>query len=133
MRYLPVILFALILAAPFALRSAVVRDNSRQNAGTAERLVVVTPHPDDVRKEFARAFNAWHLAHYHSGVTIDYRVPGGSTDVKRLIEAVYRPYRDADGKLPEDTPIGLDVVFGGGDFFFASELAPLGVLQLHVE
>jgi iron(III) transport system substrate-binding protein len=129
MRYLPVILFALVLAAPFALRSAVVRDNSQQSGANAERLVVVTPHPDDVRKEFARAFNTWHLAHYNSAVTIDYRVPGGSTDVKRLIAAVYQPYRDANGNLPEDTPIGLDVAFGGGDFFFASELAPLGVLQ----
>jgi iron(III) transport system substrate-binding protein len=129
MRYLPVILFALVLAAPFALRSAVVREKPQRGAAYAERLVVVTPHPDDVRKEFARAFDAWHLSHYNAAVTIDYRVPGGSTDVRRLLEAVYRPYREADGKLKAQTPVGLDVVFGGGDFFFAVELAPLGVLQ----
>lgn len=125
----PILLFFLVLAMPFALRRAVVRQRSDQVAANSERLVVATPHPDDVRKEFARAFDLWHRAHYSTGVTIDYRVPGGSTDVRRLIEAIYRPYRDASGRLPDDTPVGLDVVFGGGDFFFDVELKPLGVLQ----
>ncbi|HEX4794986.1 MAG TPA: ABC transporter substrate-binding protein [Humisphaera sp.] len=130
MRYLPIILFALVLAAPFALRSAVMRRETSTTDANAERLVIVTPHPDDIRREFARAFDRWHREKFGSGVSIDYRVPGGSTDVRRLLEAVYQPFRDkTTGRLAPDAQVGIDVVFGGGDFFFDSELKPLGVLQ----
>jgi ABC-type Fe3+ transport system substrate-binding protein len=136
MRYLPLILFAIVLFGPVVLwRGLTARMHGSAVDASAERLVVVTPHPDDIRREFARVFNQWHVQRYGSAVAIDWRVPGGSTDMRRLIGALYQPYRDArTGALPSATPIGLDVVFGGGDYFFDVELKPLGVLQpMHLD
>jgi ABC-type Fe3+ transport system substrate-binding protein len=124
MRYVSVILFVLVLAAPFALRKALVprtQTGMGHQAG-AERLVIVTPHTSDIRNEFARAFSAWHRDRYGSDVEIDYRVPGGSSDVKRLLDTTYRAKRD-------DSPADISLVWGGGDYFMERELKPLGVLQ----
>jgi iron(III) transport system substrate-binding protein len=131
MRYLAVILFLLVLAAPFAMRRAVLRENPTQQAISSSglRLVVITPHNPDIRNEFGRAFNAWHQAHYGSPGVIDFRIPGGSNDVKRVLEASYRSYREPSGKIRSDMVADIDVAFGGGDYFFDAELKPLGILQ----
>jgi iron(III) transport system substrate-binding protein len=134
-RYVTVILFFVCLAAPFLLRAMIVsRDAagdgaSPEIAGNAQRLVVITPHNQDIRNEFARAFSRWHHARFGRRVELDFRVPGGSNDVRRTLENSYRPYRDADGKLPRDAYVGIDVVWGGGDYFFDVELKPAGLLQ----
>jgi iron(III) transport system substrate-binding protein len=132
MRYITIILFLIVLAAPLAMRRAMLRENPsqpKQSSSDELRLVVITPHNPDIRNEFGRAFDAWHRAHYHSPGVIDFRVPGGSNDVKRVLEATYRSYRDASGKIRSDAVADIDVAFGGGDFFFDQELKPLGILQ----
>src|SRR5207253_538535 len=69
---------------------------------------------------------------YGQAVEIDYRTPGGTNDIKRLLENTYAPYRDKDGKLPEDVPADIDIVWGGGDYFFYSELRRLGSPPMNV-
>ena len=133
MKYVPIILFILVLTGPLLIWHRLTRAMNPQQHENAERLVVVTPHNDDIRREFSRAFDQWHQQKYGTSVAIDWRVPGGSTDIRRMLEAAYRPYR-VDGKLPPDTNVGLDVIFGGGDFFFDVELKPLGVLEpMHID
>src|SRR4051812_39972250 len=128
MRYISPLLFLIVLIAPVALWRGLARSNAaRQSDVNAERLVVVTPHHDDIRAEFSRAFDQWHQRKYGTPVRIDWRVPGGSTDIRRMIEALYQPKREPDGKL-RDEDVGLDVAFGGGDYFYDVELRPLGVL-----
>jgi iron(III) transport system substrate-binding protein len=135
MRYVYLVLFLLVLGAPFVMRKVMVRgDDARRSLGGTGRLVIVTPHNGDIRREFARAFDAWHREKYGSGVAIDYRVPGGTTDMVRLIASTYAPYQDAHGDLQPNAPIGLDLVWGGGDFTFYHDLQPLGVLQpMHLD
>jgi ABC-type Fe3+ transport system substrate-binding protein len=131
-RYLFIILFLVVLIAPFVLRLTfgVAREKS-DTAASASRLVIVTPHNQDIRREYARAFDEWHRAKYGTGVTIDYRTPGGTNDIKRLLETTYRGFRDTEtGKLPADVPADIDIVWGGGDYFFDVELNnQLGILQ----
>lgn len=129
-----ILLFLIVLAAPVVLRELLAHpaeNAAASNIGGVERLVVVTPHMQDIRREFARAFDAWHREHYGQGVTIDYRTPGGTEDIRRLLQANYDALRDPSGKLPpeEKVNVGLDVVWGGGDFFFNVQLKPTGVLQ----
>ena len=135
MRYVYVILFAVVLGIPFALRQAIVRDDgsSSQRAGAA-RLVVVTPHNGDIRREFGRAFDEWHRRRYGQSVVIDFRVPGGTSDIVRLLTTTYATFRGPDGKLPPTVPIDLDVVWGGGDYTFYHDLQPIGILQpIHLD
>src|SRR3954469_10130629 len=127
--YIYLILFLLILGLPFLLRGALT---SAPVQHAQLRLVVVTPPNQDIRREFAYAFSDWHEKKYGQAVEIDYRTPGGTNDIKRLLENTYGPYRDKDGKLPAEVGADIDVVWGGGDFFFYSELKKLGSPAMNV-
>jgi ABC-type Fe3+ transport system substrate-binding protein len=131
-RYLYVILFVIVLALPFALRAVIQGPPEATTSAGDERLVIVTPHNQDIRREFARAFDLWHRTTYGTGVQIDYRTPGGTNDIVRLIQTLYDGQRRADGSLPPGGQIkgvDIDLVWGGGDFMFNNELKPLGVLE----
>lgn len=130
-RWMWVILFAAVLGLPFVLRAVIRTPQAGAIDQAGPRLVVVTPNNQDIRREFATAFDAWHRRHYGSGVSIDYRTPGGTNDIKRLIQTLYDGQRRADGTLPPADQIrgvDIDVLWGGGDFMFNNELKPLGVL-----
>jgi ABC-type Fe3+ transport system substrate-binding protein len=130
MRYVYVILFAVVLGFPFALRRAMVReDRAAEQTRGAARLVIVTPHNGDIRGEFARAFDAWHRRKYGQPVVIDFRVPGGTSDLVRFLAGIYATFRGPDGKLPPIVPVDLDLVWGGGDYTFYHDLQPLGILE----
>ena len=62
-------------------------------------------------------------------VTIDYRTPGGTSDIERQLKSTYDAYRTRDGKLPEQISVAIDIVWGGGDYFFDQRLKPAGLLQ----
>src|SRR5215208_5399297 len=99
-RYVYILLFLVALATPFVLRMALTRGGaSAASSGDAARLVVVTPHNQDIRREFARAFSDWHLRRHGRPVVIDYRVPGGTNDIRRQLEHHYRGYQRA-GREP---------------------------------
>jgi hypothetical protein len=121
----------LVLITPFVLSKAIVAPaaqapQAESSGQPLRRLVIVTPHNQDIRNEFARAFDAWHRQNHGAGITIDYRIPGGTNDIKRLLETTYRPYvSEADGTIAADVPIDIDMVWGGGDFFFDRELKRL--------
>jgi iron(III) transport system substrate-binding protein len=131
-RTIPLILFVIVLAAPFALRAWVKTSNAPANAaasGATRTLIVITPHNPDIRREFARAFNTWHALRYGQGVVIDYRTPGGTNDIKRQLADTYRSWRDAAGTLDPNFVPDAHVAWGGGPFFYDKELKPLNVLQ----
>ena len=75
---------AIILVVPFALRP--------RRAGamrTDDTLVVITPHNEAIRSEFAQAFAAWYRARTGRSIRIDWRVVGGTSDIARYLESTY--------------------------------------------
>ena len=126
-RYVFLILFGVVLVAPFLLRWVIGAGSGTPSgaSGDGQRLVVVTPHNQDIRREFARAFDAWHRANYGHGVVIDYRTPGGTNDIKRLLETTYRVYLQPDGTFAAGMSPDIHVVWGGGDYFLDQELKQL--------
>src|SRR5688500_10403203 len=122
-----ILLFAVVLGLPFAVRLAVTRGGEGGRArGDAARLVVITPHNQDIRREFARAFAEWHRSRYGREVVIDYRIPGGTNDIRRQLEHTYRGFQRA-GREPS---VDVHVAWGGGDYFFAVDLQPPDLLIL---
>ena len=79
-----VVALALILGLPFLLRP---RDSLLANAD--ETLVIVTPHNEAIRYEFARGFRAWYKAKTGKLARIDWRSPGGTTEIARYLASEY--------------------------------------------
>ena len=71
----------------------------------AERLVVVSPHWEGIKYEFARAFSAWHLRRSGEAVEIEWLDLGGTAEIVRYIRSEF-------SRSPQG--VRIDVVFGGG-------------------
>ncbi|GAB1487788.1 hypothetical protein MASR2M8_02290 [Opitutaceae bacterium] len=81
-----IIILALIatVALPFALRPA-----RTATARTDETLVIITPHNEAIRQEFAAGFRKWYEARTGRTITIDWRVIGGTSEIARFLEGEY--------------------------------------------
>lgn len=108
-----------LLLLPWLLRAP----GSGRTTGEGPPLVIVTPHTEQIRIEFERAFNEWHREHFGHSVAIDWRAPGGTSEIRRLLIDQYQAairngeYQMADGQVVI-TPgrMGYDLLFGGGSF-----------------
>ncbi|MFN0010581.1 MAG: ABC transporter substrate-binding protein [Phycisphaerales bacterium] len=136
------VLFALILATPMVVRSRLQGGGGAHPGGAggaggsaAQTLMIVTPHVEQIRSEFGAAFGRWHQRVYGASVAIDWRTPGGTTEIVRLLQAQYgaaasrivSQIRKADPEAllrtdfsldPLFTPdtVPIDIMFGGGSF-----------------
>lgn len=113
-------LLALIVALPMALR----RQTSTTSPRTADdTLVIISPHNESIRQEFGEAFAAHWKATTGRSIYIDWRTPGGTSEVRMVVNAGF--------KAAEETKregIGMDVFFGGGEPDFNGQ-AKLGHLE----
>ena len=79
----PLALLLVILALPFVARPA------RAPVGRGgETLVIITPHNEAIRHEFTEAFTAL-MARQGRQVQIDWRSPGGGSEINRVLTAEY--------------------------------------------
>lgn len=80
------LLAAAVIALPFALR----RDRAGEPAGgDALTLVIVSPHNEAIRYEFARAFSEWHRRERGRPVRVHWLSIGGTTEIARYLDAQY--------------------------------------------
>lgn len=143
------LLFALLIL-PFILRQndfAAIKQNKK-----TDRLVIVTAHNKSIRDEYAVAFNRYYLKRFNRNVILDFRTPGGTSDIVRFIadrfEAEFRQYCQAK-KIPWNSEavteftnphsasmyrkiflssdVGIDIdLFAGGGTFDQSKMAAAG-------
>jgi len=109
---------AVVLGVPFII--ALSRDGVDTPAN-AERLVIVTPHNEQIRYEFERAFTRWHEEKYGTPVSIDWRQPGGTSEIRRQLTSQYTTaLRDGvilpDGSMAPGRSMVYDLMFGGGSY-----------------
>ncbi len=120
-RYALLVLFLVVLLIPFVMRWAVGALPTPRRKDSL-RVVIVTPHVESIKREFAEAFDAWHREKYGVGAIVDYRVYGGATDIRKFFEA-------SRGVFEKTGTFKIDLVWGGGDYFFDVELKRAGVLD----
>lgn len=83
-RALLFLLLTAIVALPFALRPG------RVSAKRADdTVVIITPHNEAIRFEYARGFAEWYRAKTGRTVAIDWRVVGGTSEIARFLEGEY--------------------------------------------
>jgi len=68
-------------------------------------VIVLTPHPEEIRQEFEAGFSKWHKARHGEPVRIEWRDVGGSGEAQRFVESEF---------ASKPAGIGIDVFFGGG-------------------
>lgn len=75
---------ALVLAVPFLLKP-------RQNllSGSDETIVIISPHNEAVRHEFTVAFIKYYQAKTGRSIRIDWRLPGGTSEISRFLAGEY--------------------------------------------
>lgn len=80
-----VLAMAATLTGPFVLGS---REGNRPG-DYDRRLVIVTPHHESIREEFGRAFAQMWRKKTGEKVFVDWRVPGGTSEIARLLKSEY--------------------------------------------
>lgn len=139
-RVLVVLAFLFVLTLPFLVRALGAGEESARGTTTGAHgggpaLVVVTPHVGQIREEFSAGFARWHARVFPGEATpsIDWRVPGGTSEIIKQLKAEYEAAARAglrDGvvravwnkdrtscevALPARS-MGADMMFGGGHY-----------------
>lgn len=120
-RILILLAFLVILGVPLGVK---LTHKDIEPPTNARKLVVVTPHVPQIRREFGEAFAAWHQREFHEPAFIDWRSPGGTTEIIKILAAQYTAAAK-EGKFDFSDPknptapkgtIAFDMMFGGGSF-----------------
>jgi len=82
-----IIILALVatVAVPFALRPKQAAGEGRAD----DTVVIITPHNEAIRSEFARGFAGWYQVRTGRTVAVDWRVLGGTSDIARFLASEY--------------------------------------------
>ncbi|HEY1687027.1 MAG TPA: extracellular solute-binding protein [Tepidisphaeraceae bacterium] len=116
-----ILLLCLVLILPFVLRASLSKSDFSPPPN-AKRLVIITANTQEIRRAFASAFANWYRQKFGEEIVIDYRVPGGANDIYQQLDTTYRAARLPDGSLPPNFHPDIDMVWGGGDYFFDVKL-----------
>ena len=106
-------LLVLIVALPMALRRQTVTIHSRNADDT---LVILSPHNESIRQEFGEAFAAHWKTKTGRSIYIDWRSPGGTSEIRMVLDAGYKA-ADESGR----EGMGEDLFFGGGEQDFSGQ------------
>ena len=80
-------LLAVVLVSPFAFRPS--GERIALNAGNGERIVIITPHNESIQSEFGRAFSTHMKTAHGRTVHVDWRQPGGTTEIARFLKSEF--------------------------------------------
>ncbi|MFW5681446.1 MAG: ABC transporter substrate-binding protein [Phycisphaeraceae bacterium] len=105
-------LLVLVVGVPFVMRQLAAEDEIALPAD-APRLIVLSPHNEQIRYEMARGFNRWRTEQGLAPVRFDWRAGGGTSDLRKQVLA---QFESAASRGAEDAGIGADLFFGGGEF-----------------
>lgn len=77
---------AIIIALPFAFHQRPASGDWQEGDPV---LVIVSPHSEATRHEFAVGFSKWHKEHFGRPVRIDWRNVGGTSEISRYLRSEY--------------------------------------------
>lgn len=100
--------FILVLAAPFLFRKPVMDLTGID----VQRVIIISPHNEQIRYEFGRGFELWHREKYDEPVRVVWSTPGGTSEIRKMLQS------DWSAALKQGQRPGgnADLVFGGGSY-----------------
>lgn len=109
---------AVLLGVPL-----ITRERTPDVAAGARRLIIITPHNEQIRYEFGRAFSRWHERRFGQPVQVIWNAPGGTTEIRRTLVAQFT----AALRSGQEPGGAADLVMGGGEFEYARFKQPISV------
>ncbi len=106
-----------VLGVPFLFRPDKLTGDEADR-----RVIIVTPHNEQIRREFGAAFSEWHEREYGETAAVVWVNPGGTSEIRRQLQAVYsKAIKEGrilpDGRMAEGSrPMPQDLFFGGGSY-----------------
>lgn len=77
-----------------------------QGADNGLKLILISPHNENIQREFGEAFSAWHEKNFGAPVRMEWRdVGGGTSAIVQYLRNVYSRADSAD----------IDILWGGGE------------------
>ncbi len=113
-----------IIALPMVLRRETATANPRD---ADDRLVIISPHNESIRDEYGEAFAAWWKQQSGRSVYVDWRTPGGTAEIRKVLDSGFEAAKDRGA-----AGIGIDIFFGGGDYEFKTQDTAGRLVQLEV-
>ena len=89
-----------------------------------DALIVITPHNEAIRSEFGEAFREWHRKKTGRTVLVDWRTPGGTSEIIRYLESSYNTAFENHWKRELRRPWSNDVQQGFMDSKTAAAASP---------
>ena len=98
-----ILLLLAVLALPFLLRKDA--GGVKTNTDEADIVVIISAHSGPMKHELEQGFRKYYREKYGRDVVVDWRAPGGTSDIVRYIadrfEAEFRHYWNSDKSNPE--------------------------------
>ncbi|MSR17934.1 MAG: extracellular solute-binding protein [Phycisphaerales bacterium] len=113
-----VLAMGLLVGLPLLLQPRHHEDKS------GSRVVIITPHNEQIRFEFSAGFGVWHKRHFGQSAQVEWSTPGGTSEIRRLLLSQYTADLEDN---PTDVGGTADLIFGGGSFEFAQLCRPISV------
>jgi iron(III) transport system substrate-binding protein len=80
----------LLALAAVLLGPVLLRPKQERGPRAGERaLIIITPHNESIRSEFGRAFEAHYFSKTGQRVRVDWRTPGGTSEIGRYVASEY--------------------------------------------
>lgn len=99
--------FGIVLALPFVFRESRVIDES-----DARRVIIISPHNEQIRYEFGYGFERWHELKYGEPARVVWSTPGGTSEIRKMLQSDWK----AALKQGQQPGGNADLVFGGGSY-----------------
>ncbi|MBG29307.1 MAG: iron ABC transporter substrate-binding protein [Opitutae bacterium] len=77
-------LIGVVVGLPFILR-----EEERSIAEADEAIVIISPHMESIRHEFAEGFRKWYKEKTGKTVQVDWRTVGGTSEIAKFIDSEY--------------------------------------------
>lgn len=88
------------------------RSDALELSTDGRRVIIISPHNEQIRHEFSVGFSNWHREQYGEKALVVWSVPGGTSEIRRMLQSQFTHALETGKKPGGDA----DLVFGGGSY-----------------